>query len=120
MAQHNELGKYGEELAAQHLLKKGYQILRRNWHAGHDEIDIIAKDGDWLVIVEVKTRTSEYAGEPETAVTKTKQKSLVRAAEAFIHEIDHPGETRFDVIGILIEKGEYELNHIEDAFVPRM
>jgi putative endonuclease len=120
MAEHNQLGKIGEDLAAKHLLRKGYQILERNWRSSRDEIDIIARDGDWLVIVEVKTRTSEYFGEPETAVTVAKQKSLVRAAEGYIMEHDYKGETRFDVIGILLNHQKTCLNHIEDAFIPRL
>ncbi len=120
MAEHNELGKLGEDLAAKHIEKLGYPILARNWRNGHDEIDIIARDGEWLVIVEVKTRTSEYFGEPETAVTTAKQKSLVRAAEAYIFAHDFRGETRFDVIGILLDHGKINLNHIIDAFTPRL
>lgn len=120
MAEHNELGKLGEDLAAKHIERIGYRILARNWRNGHDEIDIIARDGEWLVIVEVKTRTSEYFGEPETAVTTAKQKSLVRVAEAYIFATDYRGETRFDVIGILLDHGKVSLNHIIDAFVPRL
>lgn len=118
MAKHNELGKIGEDLAANYLLRKGYTILERNWRYSRDEIDIIVRDGNWLVIVEVKTRTSEYFGEPEMAVTSSKQKSLVRAAEGYIAEHDYRGETRFDVIGILLNHQDTELNHIEDAFLP--
>lgn len=120
MAQHNDLGKLGEDLAAKHIETLGYPVLARNWRNGRDEIDIIARDGEWLVIVEVKTRTSEYFGEPETAVTPAKQKSLVRAAEAYIFATDYRGETRFDVIGILLDHGKVRLNHIIDAFTPRL
>lgn len=118
MAKHNELGKNGENVAVTYLLRKGYIILERNWRFSRDEIDIIAKDRDWLVIVEVKTRTSAWFGEPEMAVTRSKQKALVRAAEGYIQEKDYKGETRFDVIGILFDNGKVELNHIEDAFLP--
>ncbi len=120
MAKHNQLGKTGEEIAAKHLLGKGYSILERNWYYSHDEIDIIASHGDWLVIVEVKTRTSDQFGEPETSVTPSKQKALIRAAEGYIMEKDYKGETRFDVIGILLDHGKIQLNHIEDAFLPRL
>jgi len=120
MAEHNELGKKGEELAEKHLRQLGYKILQRNWHFGHDEIDIIARDGDWLVIVEVKTRTSDQYGEPELVVTPAKQKSLVRTAEAYIQFADFRGETRFDVIGILLNGEKVILNHIEDAFLPSL
>jgi len=120
MADHNELGKIGEELAEKHLLKIGYRILQRNWHFGHDELDIIARDGDWLVIVEVKTRTTDLFGEPEMEVKPAKQRAIVRTAEAYIHLADFKGETRFDVIGILLGGGKVVLNHIKDAFMARM
>jgi putative endonuclease len=118
MASHTDLGKNGENIAANYLIKRGYRILERNWHFGHDEVDIIARDEDWLVIVEVKTRTSAWFGEPETAVTPAKQKSIIRTAEAYIMEQDFKGETRFDVIGILFDKKNVRLNHIRDAFLP--
>jgi putative endonuclease len=118
MAERNDLGKTGENIAANYLLKKGYSILKRNWRFSRDEIDIIARDGDWLVIVEVKTRTSAWFGEPEMAVTEAKQRSLIRAAEGFIMETDYHGETRFDVIGILLDRQKVHLNHIQDAFLP--
>lgn len=118
MAKHNELGKNGENIAVKSLLEKGYTILERNWRFSRDEIDIIARDGDWLVIVEVKTRTSAWFGEPETAVTRAKQRSLIRAAEEYILEHDYQGETRFDVIGILFDHQHVRLNHIQDAFLP--
>ena len=118
MATHNDLGKNGENIAASYLLKNGFTILERNWRSGRDEIDIIATDSDLLVIVEVKTRTSAWFGEPETAVTVAKQRSLLRAAEAYILEKNYRGETRFDVVGILFDKQQISLNHIKDAFLP--
>ena len=69
MADHNDLGKLGEELAVNYLTGKGYEILERNWRNIHKEIDIIAKDGKFLVIVEVKTRKSDEYGAPDLAVT---------------------------------------------------
>ncbi len=120
MADHNELGKIGEDLAEKHLRQIGYQILHRNWHFGHDELDIIARDGEWLVIVEVKTRTTDYFGEPEMEVKPAKMKAIVRTADAYIQFADFKGETRFDVIGILLGGGKVVLNHIKDAFMARM
>lgn len=119
MAQHNELGKIGEDLAEKHLRRIGYEILQRNWRNGHDEIDIVARDGNWLVIVEVKTRTTDHFGEPEMEVKPAKQKAIVRTAEAYILMDDFKGETRFDVIGILLGNGKVELNHVKDAFLAR-
>lgn len=118
MAQHNELGKAGEELALKHLRKSGYTIFAVNWYYGHEEIDIIAKDGETLVVVEVKTRAGTDFGEPEFAVNRRKQKSIVRVADAYIQENDLDVETRFDVISVVINKNETQLHHIEDAFYP--
>jgi putative endonuclease len=120
MAQHNDLGKTGEELAVKHLIKKGYRILQRNWHYGHDELDIIARDGDWLVVVEVKTRSSDVFGEPEMEVKPAKQRSIVKTTDAYIQLSDFKGDTRFDVIGILLGNGKMELKHIKDAFMARL
>lgn len=120
MAKHNDLGKLGEDIAARHLAEKGFEIVARNWRFGRDELDIIAHDRGWLVVVEVKTRTTDKFGEPEVAVTPSKQRSIIKAAEGYIYENDYRGETRFDVIGILLGNGKVVINHIEDAFLPRM
>ncbi|MBZ0243071.1 MAG: YraN family protein [Bacteroidales bacterium] len=120
MAEHNELGKLGEEMACAHLRKLGYKILEVNWHFGREEIDIIAMDGEMLVIVEVKTRASAYFGEPEFFVNRKKQRILVRAAEAYILQKDLDIETRFDIISIVITPGKKHLHHIDDAFYPTM
>ncbi|HOI32598.1 MAG: YraN family protein [Bacteroidales bacterium] len=120
MADHNELGKLGEELARKHLREKGYQILEVNWHHGRDEIDIIARDGEDLVIVEVKTRATADFGEPEFAVNRRKQRTLVRTAEAYIQEKDLDVETRFDIVSVIVTPKEKHIHHIEDAFYPIM
>lgn len=116
MAEHNELGKLGEHLAVEFLTNKGFSILDTNWRFGNDEIDIIAKDKDTLVIAEVKTRRSNYYGEPEISVTKTKQKFMIRATEAYIQKKKIDLEVRFDVIAIILSPYERQINHIEDAF----
>ncbi len=120
MADHNELGKLGEELANKHLREKGYQILEVNWYHGRDEIDIIARDGEMLVIVEVKTRATTDFGEPEFAVNRRKQRTLVRTAEAYIQEKDLDVETRFDIVSVIVTPNEKHIHHIEDAFYPTM
>ncbi len=111
-----EIGKNGEEIASSYLLKKGYRILDRNWRFGKNEIDIIARDGPFIVIVEVKTRLSNYFAEPETAVTRDKQRILVRSANAYVRYNRINLEVRFDVIAILFSPGGEQINHIEDAF----
>ena len=118
MAKHNELGKIGEELAAQFLVDKGYEILERNWRNIHKEIDIIAKEGEDLVIVEVKARQTDEYGEPDIAVTKRKQRMLIAAANAYILRNNLDMSTRFDIVSIVFKDGEPVIEHIEDAFLP--
>ncbi|MEZ4721961.1 MAG: YraN family protein [Flavobacteriales bacterium] len=119
MASHNELGEKGEELAVQHLIKSGYQIRERNWRYGKEEIDIIATIGDELAIVEVKTRNSDFFGEPQEFVSKAKQNHMIRAANAYVEKHDIDLEVRFDVIGIIINSKGTKIDHIEGAFQPR-
>ena len=118
MASHNDLGDKGEELANAHLIKSGYTILERNWRFGKEEIDIIARIADELVIVEVKTRNSDFFGEPHEFVTKGKQSHMIRAANAYIEKHDLDLETRFDVIGIILNSKGQKIDHIEGAFQP--
>lgn len=118
MAEHNDLGKIGEELAVNYLIEKGYEILERNWRNKHKEIDIIAKDGGTLVIVEVKTRQSDGFGEPDMAVTRQKQMRLVYAANAYVFSKRLDLDIRFDIISIVFNQGNPKIDHIEDAFLP--
>ncbi len=117
MASHNELGKIGEEIAAQYLLKSGYKILHRNFYFDKAEIDIIAqKEEDTVVIVEVKTRNSSFFGDPQDFVTKNKIKLLVKAANEYIVSNDLNVEVRFDIIAVLKNQKEEKLEHFENAF----
>lgn len=118
MAEHNDFGKLGEEIAANYLEGKGYEIVERNWRNTHKEIDIIAKDGETLVMVEVKTRQTDEYGNPDTAVTKKKQRLLIAAANAYLFKNKLDVETRFDIISIIFKDGEPVIEHIEDAFLP--
>jgi putative endonuclease len=118
MAEHNDFGKLGEELAVNYLIGKGYEILERNWHNIHKEVDIIAKDGQFLVFVEVKARRSSEYGEPDLAVTKRKQQMLIAAANAYITRNKLDVEARFDIVSIIFKDGESMIDHIEDAFLP--
>ncbi len=122
MAEHNELGKQGEEHARVYLQEKGYKILQTNWRFGKDEIDIIAIDPSkkQLVIGEVKTRMSDRYGEPEIAVTKAKQKFMIRATQVFMEQKNIELEARFDIIAITMVKDEFKINHIENAFYPTL
>ena len=120
MAEHNDLGKKGEEIAAGFLVTKGYQILEKNWRQWRNEVDIIAMDGKCLVIIEVKTRQSNYFGEPEMAVTRDKQKALIRSANAYVRYKNIHCEVRFDIVSVIFSKNTEQIHHIEDAFYPRL
>ena len=115
---HLILGRKGESLAAAYLKQKGYTILHRNWRHRHDEIDLIAKHDKMLVMVEVKTRSTNRFGNPEESVTPAKQAKLVRAAEAYLEASGYIGEMRFDVVAIIIEGSTTRILHIIDAFYP--
>tara|TARA_R110000772_G_scaffold198505_1_gene309191 strand:- start:193 stop:555 length:363 start_codon:yes stop_codon:yes gene_type:complete len=117
MATHNELGKIGEELAAQYLIKNGYTILRRNFFFDKAEIDIIAqKEENTIVMVEVKTRNSDFFGDPQSFVTPAKIKLLVKAANEYIISNELNVEVRFDIIAILKNQKQEKLEHFENAF----
>ena len=119
MAKHLETGKKGEDLAVKFLHEKGYKILETNWRFRRSEVDIIAKDGAILVFVEVKTRSYDYFGKPASFVSARKKVLLQDAASAYMHEINHTWEIRFDIIGILKPSAKnMEINHYEDAFFP--
>ncbi len=111
-----ELGKYGEEAAKKYLINKGYQILHRNWRFKQDEIDIIAKKAQWLIFIEVKTRTSTAFGKPHEFVDSRKENALIRAADAYVHENKIDENIRFDIISILVSsQKDILINHIEFA-----
>jgi putative endonuclease len=118
MAEHNRLGNQGEDLAVQHLEKQGYTILERNWHNGKEEVDIICTDQEFIVFVEVKTRSTEYFGQPEAAVNRRKRKILIRLADAYVNIHDIQLDVRYDIISILSWEGGHKVRHIEDAFYP--
>ena len=113
-----ETGDRGEKLAADLLIKKNYKIVEQNYRFGHGEIDIIAKDKDVLVFVEVKTRKNLEFGPPEFAVTKNKQRQIRKIAEAYLYQKKISDlDCRIDVVAILLKKNlPPEINHIENAF----
>jgi putative endonuclease len=119
MSEHNELGKKGEQLAKEHLMAKGYSIIDLNFRAGKAEVDIIAKIGETYVFAEVKTRTSEHYGLPESFVSNKKQKLFAQAAEAFCEINNHTDiEIRYDILSVIINQYVESVYHIEDAFFP--
>ncbi len=117
MASHNELGALGEEIAAHYLLRAGYEIIRRNYFFDKAEIDIIAqKEKGTIVIVEVKTRNSDFFGDPQSFVTPGKIKNIVKAANNYMIENDRSEEVRFDIIAILKNQKMEKVEHYENAF----
>ena len=116
MAQHNELGKLGEELAVAFLEENGYEILETNWVFQKAEIDIIAQKENVLAVVEVKTRSSIEFGLPQDFVKPKKIQLLVKAVNEYVISNDLEVEVRFDIIAISKEEKVFKLEHIEDAF----
>lgn len=117
MAQHNDLGLKGEDLAVEYLKKNEYLILERNYRFKKAEVDIIAKKEDVLIVVEVKTRSSSYFGNPQDFVNDKKIKLLVYAIDNYINVKNLDLEIRFDIIAILKRNNQYKVHHIEDAFL---
>lgn len=114
---HNELGEWGEEYATLHLIKNGYTILDRNWYYNKAELDIVCqKEKGILVVVEVKTRNSEFFGDPQSFVTQSKIKNIVKATNEYVISKDLDIEVRFDIIAVLKNSKQEELKHFEDAF----
>ncbi|KFF74003.1 hypothetical protein HX13_15960 [Chryseobacterium sp. P1-3] len=117
MADHNDFGKIAEDLAADYLQKNGYRILLRNFRFQKAEIDIIAEKDGLLIIVEVKARSSDAFLLPQEAVTRTKIKSIVSAANHYLEELNNDKEVRFDIISVLPdEQRNLTIDHIIDAF----
>lgn len=116
MAEHNDLGKAGEQLAAEYLIRKGYEIVERNWHYQKAEVDIIARLDNTLAVIEVKTRSTSVFGDPQDAVQKKKINLLIQAIDHFVEVNDLDVEVRFDIIAIVKNKTEEKLEHLEDAF----
>ena len=116
MAEHNELGKFGEELAGEFLQQKGYDILETNWTFQKAEIDIIAQKDSILAVIEVKTRSSIAFGLPQDFVKPKKIQLLVKAVNEYIVSNDLDVDVRFDIIAIYKEENTYKIEHFEDAF----
>ena len=117
MADHNDFGKIAEDLAADYLLKNGYQTLVRNFRFQKAEIDIVAEKDNAVIIVEVKARSTDFFMLPQEAVTKGKIKHLVTAADHFMKENNRNQEVRFDIISVLKDQnGALNIEHIDDAF----
>ena len=116
MADHNELGTLGEELAVEFLEKNGYKILETNWTFQKAEVDMIATKDTVLAVIEVKTRSSIEFGLPQDFVKPKKIQLLVKAINEYVISNDLDLEVRFDIIAIQKENKGFLIEHIEDAF----
>lgn len=117
MAEHNELGEKGEQLAVDYLLKHNYKIIARNYRFLKAEVDVIVQKENVLVAVEVKTRSSIDFGNPQDFINPKKIKLLVSAMDNFVVENDLDVEVRFDIIAIVKQKNAFEIEHLKDAFL---
>jgi putative endonuclease len=119
MSESHELGKKGEQMAANHLLQNGYIILARNFRAYNKaELDIVASKEGQVVFVEVKTRESNYMNHPAMMVHMRKQKQIIKAANGFIKAKEISLPWRFDIISIVHNNQGTTIEHFEDAFYP--
>ena len=109
-------GREGEKLAASFLQEKGYEIVAHNYRSGRSEIDLIVRMGNWLVFVEVKTRTSTAYGYPEDFVTYKQEQKIFEGALDYMYEIDWRGNVRYDIVAVDLSSGQPDIRHIEDAF----
>jgi putative endonuclease len=116
VADHNELGKHGEELAVNYLQKNGYEILETNWVFQKAEIDILAKKENTLAVVEVKTRSTIDFGLPQDFVKPKKIQLLVKAVHSYVTENDLDIEVRFDIVAISKQGQDFVIEHLTDAF----
>lgn len=117
MARHNDVGSWGENVAAGYLTGRGYAIAGRNVRIGHSEIDIIAVKGGDIAFVEVKTR-STAAVDPLEAVSPDKMRRLARAADRYIKSTGCRHRPRFDIITVVGSRDSFRIEHFEDAFLP--
>ena len=116
MYQSHELGKIGENLVEKYLKNINYQVIERNFRCKRGEIDIIAKEKDELVFIEVKTRASMEYGKPAEAVTNQKKKHIYRSAEYYLamhHKLS--AYVRIDVVEVYLYKNKYYIHHIKSA-----
>lgn len=113
-----KIGNSGENLAKEHLLQQGYEILESNWRFRKYEVDIIAKNHNTIVFVEVKTRKSNTFGAPESFVNRQKQNFLIAAAQNYMSKSNLNLEARFDIISVLGTNNKQTVKHLEAAFYP--
>ena len=116
MARHNDLGKVGEDLAVDFLIRNDYYIRARNFRFEKAEVDIIAQKEELLIIVEVKTRSTTDFGNPQDFIKPKQIANLVKAVNAYVEQEGLDYEVRFDVIAIIKNRNQLEIEHLKDAF----
>lgn len=119
MANHINVGNWGERIAMEYLLRQGYIIREQNWRLNKLEVDIIAEYNNRIIVVEVKTRTTDFV-DPLRAVDKRKQRYLINAGRGYLEYYNISKELQFDVITIIGTPDKYEIEHISDAFLPKL
>lgn len=115
-----ELGDLGEAFALQFLRKKGLQVIETNYRFGRNEVDIICKDAEEMVFVEVKTRQTAEIGPPWKAVTRSKQNQIIKCANHYLVSNNIDIESRFDIVSIVHNSYGTKIEHIDCAFYPRV
>ena len=121
MSESQTLGQTGEDKAVSYLKESGYKIRHRNWRSGKKEVDIVAENKDFVVFVEVKTRTEGFLEKLSEAVSREKQRLMIFAAEGYIQRYNISKESRFDIITVIVKGQTFEIEqHIEDAFYPTL
>jgi putative endonuclease len=119
MTEKQEFGRKGEELALAFYKENHYTILERNWQMNHLEVDIIAKNDEYIVFCEVKARAGNVLVEPQQAVTTQKQRNIIRAANYYVLKHQISLEVRFDIIAIVFNGDQHTLEHLPFAFTPK-
>lgn len=112
----NTLGKEGEEMAVDFIRKQGFKIIKKNYRTAFGEIDIIARDKDVIVFIEVKTRADSFFGHPFEAVNHRKREKIKKVALCYMKGLKKENPARFDVLSIRLENGKHTVEHIRDAF----
>lgn len=119
MAQHNELGKWGEQVAYEYLLVQGYTMVERDTRQGHFEIDLIATKGNRIIFIEVKTR-SDLKVDPVQSINSRKIGRICAAANSYVKQHKLPHEVQFDIVIVIGNPDNYTIEHIPDAFIAPM
>ncbi|CAI8292490.1 MAG: Uncharacterised protein [uncultured Bacteroidota bacterium] len=116
MAQHNRFGNEAEEKALDYLLQKGYTLLGKNYRYGHAEVDLLMQKKEKLICVEVKARSTDFFGTPQSFISSKKIQLIVSVVDHYIEVSDLDLEVRFDVIAITKKRDKWRIKHLKNAF----